>query len=129
MRDFNAICSWLPNATNCQMEIGGAADQIGAIRRFYLGGSLVRERLLALSDQEHSCSYSLLEGPLSVRNLVGSFRLYPVTDPDGTFGQWGAKFDANEQKDEANIIEQLRKLYGGGWTNLKTILRSEPVQY
>jgi hypothetical protein len=122
-RDFKSICSWLPNASNCQIENGLAVDQVGAIRRFSLGGSVVREQLLALSDQDHSCSYSLLQGPLPVQNLVGSFRLYSITETGGTFGQWGAAFEVNEQLKD-NAVLQLTNLYAGGWANLKKLLSS-----
>src|ERR1700722_15813994 len=56
LRDFNSISSWLPGAQNGAIE-SGLADQIGAVRRFQLGvgGPLVRERLLALSDRDHCC--------------------------------------------------------------------------
>ncbi len=127
MRDFKSICSWLPNASDCEIENGSAADRIGAIRRFSLNGSVVREQLLALSDREHSCSYLLVQGPLPVRNMIGSFRLYPITETGGTFGQWGATFDVNEQQ-EANAVDRLTKLYAGGWANLKKILGSQPVR-
>jgi hypothetical protein len=128
LRDFGGICSWLPPAKDCQIEDGLAADQIGAIRRFSLSGALVREQLLALSDQDHSCSYLLLQGPLPVRNMIGAFRLCPITETGGTFGQWGARFDVAEQ-DRENAIAQLTKLYGDGWTNLKKILGAQTAQY
>jgi len=81
----------------------------------------VREKLLALSDLDHACSYLLLEGPLPVRNMVGEYRLWDITETGGTFGIWRAAFDiADAQRDAA--VDQITKLYASGWTNLKKIL-------
>jgi hypothetical protein len=125
LRDFNSICSWLPGAQGGAIE-NGLADQIGAIRRFQLGsgGPIIREKLLALSDRDHSCSYLLLEGPLPVRNLIGEFRLYEITETGGAFGWWRARFDVAE-KDRATATDQLESLYSDGWTNLKKMLGSQ----
>ena len=120
LRDFGSI-SWLPTASDCRIENALAADQIGAIRSFSLGGAAVREKLLALSDLDHACSYLLLEGPLPVRNMVGEYRLWDITETGGTFGIWRATFDiADAQRDAA--VDQITKLYAGGWANLKKIL-------
>jgi hypothetical protein len=123
LRDFNSISSWLPEAQNGAIENGLATDQIGVIRRFQLGanGPVVREQLLALSDLSHACSYALLEGPLPVRNLIGEFRLYEITESGETFGYWRANFDVDE-KDRLAATQQLTKLYSDGWNNLKKIL-------
>jgi hypothetical protein len=122
LRDFNSISSWLPGARCGEIENGLPADQIGAVRRFQIGnGAVVRERLLALSDLDHSCSYSLLEGPLPVHDMTARFCLYEITETGGTFGYWRAEFNVAE-KDQAMATEQLQKLYAGGWSNLKKIL-------
>jgi len=125
LRDFNSIASWLPGAVDGAIENGLAPDQIGAIRRFTLNGAIIREKLLTLSDLDHACAYSLLEGPPSLRNMIADFRLYEITEIGGTFGYWRAKFDVREQ-DRLPAMEQLQKLYSGGWSNLKKILAGQP---
>jgi len=120
LRNFGSM-SWLPTAGTCRIENGLAADQIGAIRSFPLGGDTVREKLQALSDIDHACSYLLLKGPLPVRNMVGTYRLWTITETGGTFGIWRATFDiADAQRDLT--VDQITKLYASGWTNLKKIL-------
>lgn len=120
LRNFGSM-SWLPTAGDCRIENGLAAEQIGAIRAFPLGDSTVREKLLALSDLDHACSYLLLQGPLPVQNMIGAYRLWTITDTGGTFGIWRATFDiADAQK--AATVDQITKLYASGWTNLKKIL-------
>ena len=71
----------------------------------------MRERLLALSDRDYTCTYALLEGPLAVRNLDAKIRLYEITELNGTFGRWSAQFDAKE--DEPAAAAQLTGIFSG----------------
>ena len=41
---------------------------------------MIRERLLALSDYDYSCTYAILESPMGVDNYVATLKLTPVTD-------------------------------------------------
>ena len=43
---------------------------------------MIRERLLALSDYDYSCTYEILESPMGVTNYVATLKLTPVTDGD-----------------------------------------------
>jgi hypothetical protein len=126
IRDFNSLASWLPAVGKSEIEDCLAADQIGAVRRLYLraGGPPVRERLIALSDLDRACTYSLLEGPLAVRNLIAEIRLYEITETGGTFGRWRAAFDA-EESDLTAASAQLKGIFSDGWSNLKKILSSQ----
>jgi hypothetical protein len=72
IRDFNALPNWHPAIETSELE--GGSD-IGCVRHFFLkGGGELREKLLALSDHEFSCTYSILESPLSLKNY------YAVSD-------------------------------------------------
>jgi hypothetical protein len=126
VRDFNSLASWVPAVGGSEIENGLASDQVGAIRRLYLrtGGPAIRERLLALSDLDHACTYSLLEGPLAVRNLVAEIRLYEVTETGGAFGRWSAEFDA-EEKSLPAATGQLKGIFSDGWSNLRKILSGQ----
>ena len=62
------------------------SDKVGCIRNFRLkNGGRIRERLLALSDYEMSCTYSILESPMGVENYLATLRLIPVTENDSYF--------------------------------------------
>ena len=56
-------------------------------------GGNIREQLLALSDVDHVCTYSILESPLPFTNYVATLRLTPVTMAEATFAEWEASFD------------------------------------
>src|SRR5579859_1058375 len=118
IRDFNCLPKWFPGVIDSYIEADMRSDQVGCIRNFGLqGGPRMREQLLAFSDHAHSCAYKMLEGPLPVRNYVGTVRLLPVTDGDRTFAEYAVEFDCPlEQENE--LITSLSKIYQGAFEHL-----------
>jgi polyketide cyclase/dehydrase/lipid transport protein len=119
IRDFNSLPKWFPGVTDSKIESGMRSDQIGCIRDFGLeGGPRIREQLLAFSDQDHSCRYKMLSGPLPLSNYVASVRLFPVTDGNQTFAEISSEFDcAREQESELSGF--LSNTYQGAFDILK----------
>lgn len=110
VRDFNALPAWVPAVAESRIEEARAPDQVGCVRAFRLrDGGRLRERLLALSDYDYSCVYSILESPMGVENYVATLRLIPVTDGDRCFAEWSARFDCEPGREEA-LVAQI----GGG---------------
>jgi hypothetical protein len=102
VRNFNGLPSWTPFVAESRIEHNAPPDQIGCIRNFRLkDGGLIRERLLALSDYDLSCSYSILESPMGVENYVATLSLTPITDGGGTFVEWQADFDCAPGRERA----------------------------
>lgn len=94
VRDFNGLPDWTPFVAESRIEHHMQADQVGCIRNFRLkDGGRIRERLLALSDYDMSCTYSILESPMGVENYIATLALAPVTDGNVTFATWKAQFD------------------------------------
>ena len=76
---------------------------VGCIRNLkQTDGGKFRERLLALSDTEHSQTYSLLDPPLTVTSMVTTLRLLPITDGDRTYLKWSSEFEVGKE-DEAKF--------------------------
>ena len=120
IRDFNALSDWHPGIIESRIEAGDVADQIGCIRAISLkdGGS-IRERLLALSDYDYTCTYSILESPMGVDNYIATLKLTPITDGNRTFAEWSAKFDCALEK-EIELIEVIgQSIFQGGFDSLK----------
>ena len=90
IRGFNALPDWHPFVEASHIEEGLPSATIGCVRNFQLKetGDTIREQLLALSDTEHSCTYSILAAPIPVSNYVATFRLIPITTTNETLGQW-----------------------------------------
>jgi len=94
VRDFNGLPRWHPTIADSQIENGEPADKVGCTRNFRLqNGDQIREQLLALSDYEMFCTYSILESPMPIENYVATLRLTPVSDGDRCFVEWSAEFD------------------------------------
>jgi hypothetical protein len=105
IRDFNALPSWHPFVESSHIEGDLASDAVGCVRNFQLkdSGGTIRERLLALSDLEQSCSYNILEAPMPVSNYVATFRLISITTTGQTLGEWRASFDVPAAEEEATV--------------------------
>lgn len=107
VRDFDALPDWVPAVVDSRIEGGGAADRVGCVRAFRTSdGGALRERLLALSDYEYACTYSILDSPMPLSDYVATLRLIPVTDGDRTFVEWSARFDC-APGDEAGLVEEI----------------------
>ena len=107
VRDFNGLPGWTPFVAESRIEQGAKPDQVGCIRNFRLkDGGLIRERLLALSDYDLSCSSAILESPMGVENYIATLSLTPITDGNATFAEWQADFDCAPER-EAALMQQI----------------------
>jgi Polyketide cyclase / dehydrase and lipid transport len=120
IRDFNALPKWTPFVAESRIEQNQPPDQVGCIRNFKLkDGGRIRERLLALSDYDMSCTYSILESPMGVENYIAKLSLTPVTDGNATFIEWTAEFDAPGREDE--LAEHIgQNVFQAAFASLKT---------
>jgi hypothetical protein len=121
VRDFNALPKWTPFVAESRIEQNAPSDKIGCVRNFRLkNGGRIRERLLALSDYEMSCTYTILESPMGVENYIALLRLIPVTEGDQTFAEWSAEFDAAPDREDALVEDIGRNVFAAGLSALKT---------
>ncbi len=120
VRDFNGLPQWHPGIADSRIENSEAADKIGCVRHFHTrDGGTIRERLLALSDYEYSCTYAILDSPMGVENYVATLKLTPVTDGSRTFAEWSAEFDCDDER-AAALSEQIGGgVFQGGFDALK----------
>lgn len=120
VRDFNALPDWHPNIAESRIEGAAPSDQVGCVRAFRLtDGGAIRERLLALSDYDYSCTYSILESPMGVENYVATLKLTPITDGNRTFAEWSAEFDSPAEREDALVEEIGTGVFQAGFDALK----------
>lgn len=95
LRDFNGLSTWFAaGVSESRIEDGRSGDSTGAIRRFVMGEDVIRERLLAHSDQDRSYTYEFVPpAPFPVSGYAATLRVTPVTDGDRAFVEWWADFD------------------------------------
>lgn len=104
IRDFGSIGDWLPGVKSCQIEKDDPGDRVGAIRQLEMGDvGLIREQLLALSDTDHTMTFSIIESALPIWNYRSTISLFPVTDGDRTFIRWKGEFEVDP--DHAAIMQ------------------------
>ena len=90
------------------------------MRSFYLkSGGHFRERLLALSDLDHICTYTILESPLPITDYAATIQLLPVTDTNQTYAQWRSEFNCSPDV-ESDMMNTIRGVYEGGFGFLKS---------
>jgi Polyketide cyclase / dehydrase and lipid transport len=124
IRDFNALPKWAPFVAESRIEGGMAPDTVGCVRNFRLReGGAIREQLLALSDYDFQCTYSILESPLGVENYVATLKLTPVTDGNRTFAEWWAEFDCAAER-EGELAQSIGQgVFQSGLDALKNMFR------
>jgi uncharacterized protein YndB with AHSA1/START domain len=120
VRDFNGLPRWHPLIADSRIEQSWPSDRVGCIRNLRTkDGGVIREQLLALSDYDYSCTYSILESPMGVEHYVATLKLSPVTDGGRTFGEWSVEFEcaADREKELADTIG--RGVFQAGFDALK----------
>jgi hypothetical protein len=76
------------------IEDGKAGDQVGAVRRFTVGGRVTRQVLLAHSDLERSYSYGFVgDCPFPVVDYCATLRVLPIIADGRSLVEWSATFD------------------------------------
>jgi Polyketide cyclase / dehydrase and lipid transport len=124
VRDFNGLPNWTPFVADSRIEGGAPSDKVGCVRNFRLkDGGIIREQLLALSDYDFECTYSILESPMGVANYIATLKLTPITDGNRTFGEWWAEFDPPPGR-EAELAENIGQgVFQAGFNSLKQRFR------
>lgn len=118
--DFNGLPAWMPGMKDSTIEDGKAPNAVGAVRKLGMIGSkdVLRERLEALDGATCTISYSVLEGPLPVKNIRTTMHLRPITDSYGTLGEWSTQFDTEPGKEKEGE-EFMARVFNAGWRALK----------
>lgn len=118
--DFDGLPAWMPGIKDSTVEDGKSPTAIGAVRRLSMAGTkqALRERLEVLDPATFRITYSVLEGPLPVTNIITSLQLRPITDTYGTLGEWSTQFETAPGKEEEG--EQLMsRIFTAGFRALK----------
>lgn len=108
LRDFRRLAEYHSTVVTIEFPGDLPGDEIGCTRRASNSfGMHVTERLVALSDLEHSGSYRMLEIEAPVANFIGHFRLLPLTDGGKTFIEWRSEFDYLGEDNVMDLITFL----------------------
>lgn len=118
--DFNGLAAWMPGMKDSRIEDGKSPTTIGAVRSLSMSASKdrLRERLETLDPETHTITYSVLLGPLPVKNVVTTMHLRPITDTYGTLGEWSTRFDTEPGKEEEGQ-QLMARIFAAGFRGLK----------
>lgn len=110
IRDFGRLADWHPGIAESSIEDGRPGDELGVVRLLRLAdGALVRERLVAISDEARSYVYVFVSAPFPVQNYRSALRVTPITDGNRAFVDWEGSFDCATEEAATWI-----KTFGGG---------------
>lgn len=97
VRRFNGLPEWHPDIRSSEVVEAESEFAPGAIRVLTgTGGSVFRERLVALDDANRALTYEIIDSPLPVRGYRSTLQVWPVADTGGAFLTWQSTFDAAE---------------------------------
>lgn len=116
---FCAIADWHPAVEGCTLrKTGGTQERDLALK----GGGAIQERLMAVSAAKHRLRYTLLSGPLPVKNYSSTIRLSAV-DARTTHITWSSSFEASGAPD-AEARKAIAGIYTSGFEGLRKRLDS-----
>ncbi|MBY6266265.1 SRPBCC family protein [Azospirillum sp. 412522] len=116
---FCAIGDWHPAVESCNLRKTGDRQERDIALK---GGGALQERLTGLSAAKHRLRYTLLGGPLPVRNYNSTIRLSAV-DARTTRITWSSRFEAKGASD-ADARKTIAGIYTSGFDGLRKRLES-----
>jgi len=119
LSDFGGLDGWMPGVERCEVE----GEGVGAVRTVEMGPVKVVERLESFDDDGRSLSYALLEGPMPLRNFVGTIEV-SETGASSCRVEWSAAFDLPEGVSREQIAPGIEGGYGGALKALKVRLEA-----
>ncbi|WP_049975900.1 SRPBCC family protein [Azospirillum sp. B506] len=116
---FCAISDWHPAVEGCTLRKTGDKQERDIALK---GGGAIQERLTGLSAAKHRLRYTLVSGPLPVKNYTSTIRLSAV-DARTTRITWSSRFEANGAAD-ADARKAIAGIYTSGFDGLRKRLES-----
>ena len=109
---FSAIADWQSLVESCVSE----EREDGFYRVMLMKDcSMFTERLEAFSHAARYLSYSIISGPLPIKNYVSDFMIIPNGSHSGQCDLvWRAWYDVPATSDSARIKSELEELFGNG---------------
>ncbi|MEF8816077.1 MAG: SRPBCC family protein [Salinibacter sp.] len=114
VRDFGAIDDYVPPITSACLS----GEGLGAERTLTLAdGGEVTERLTGRDEADRTLRYTLVEGPLPVKNYEGRLSVDSI-DASSCAVTWASTFDVVDPPEEA-VAATFSELYAAGLAGLK----------
>lgn len=128
VRDFNNYPRYIDGVVESRIEDGKPGDAVGAVRSFRMGDNWIRQRLVALSDEERTFTYAGCDPfrfPDTRRGATeatpapvlyqGTLRLTPIVEGNRTFLEWWLTFECSPEdarRWERYLVEAISQWAG-----------------
>ncbi len=107
VRDFEALATWFPFITHCELKDPVVAAQVGAVRvNTTVEGALIEETLLELSDRDRRIVYAVTKGDVPTLDYQATLTIHEVKADGRAYADWTARFDV--AGDPAPVVEWVR---------------------
>jgi hypothetical protein len=110
---FNALPEWHPAVEKSELQDGGRLRKLQIA-----GGATLVERLEKFSENDHSYSYSIEQGPLPVAQYTSTIRLRQEPGKPGCVVEWSSEFKP-QGAPETDAVAAIQGIYQAGFDNLK----------
>jgi hypothetical protein len=110
---FNALPDWHPAVQKSELADGGRVRKLQIA-----GGATLVERLENFSENDHSYSYSIEQGPLPVAQYTATIRLRQEPGKPGCVVEWSSEFTPSGAP-ENDAVAAISGIYQAGFDNLK----------
>jgi hypothetical protein len=122
VRDFDNYAKYIEGVEYSRIEDGRPGDAVGAVRAFVYGDATIRQRLSALSDDDHFFTYVGLDpfpfpangpgpGPRRAPEPIdyrGTLRLTEISDGDqATFVEWQVAYEGSAAAEWRTLLSDL----------------------
>ncbi len=114
---FSAIADWQSLVAWCKSE--ERADGFYRVMAMHDGSEFV-ERLETFSHPERFFSYSIISGPLPIKNYLSDFKIIPNGEECDLL--WRAWYDVPAGADSQQIKSDLEGLFNNGINGMLTLL-------
>jgi Polyketide cyclase / dehydrase and lipid transport len=94
------------------VPVESEGEGIGMTRSVAMGESTITERLESLDPATYSTSYSIVSGPIPVREYLSTIRLVSAGDA-ATHITWSGRFEP-EGISDADAVKMIEQVYAGG---------------
>jgi Polyketide cyclase / dehydrase and lipid transport len=94
------------------VPVESEGEGIGMTRSVAMGESRITERLESLDPATYSTSYSIVSGPIPVREYLSTIRLASAGDA-ATRITWSGRFEPDGISD-ADAVKMIEQVYAGG---------------
>lgn len=113
---FQSLAEWSSSIKTSLPEQGGRVRRLKTT-----DGAIIAERLQSFSEADKSYSYTIVSGPIPVKNYRSTLRVTGEPGASSCVAEWSSEFDAAEGVEEV-MVGAFQHLYETAFVDLKRIM-------